>query len=98
MSEKIYFCERHDADLEGRVSHLQGNVVETIVERIQSKLKKDYGTHDDVALVVRDTSPVSWDWGDVVDQIRDALELERTPYRAGIWIISFLKDQIYRVS
>jgi len=78
-----------------RVSCLQGNVTEMIVSRIQSKLKNDYGPN--TALVIRDASPVGWDWDMVIDQIKSQLNLERNPFDKGIWIITYLKDKILRV-
>ena len=65
-----------------RVSCLQGNVTEMIVSRIQPKLNKDYGKN--VALVIRDASPIGWDWDMVIDQIRSQLDLERNPFDKGI--------------
>jgi len=78
-----------------RVSSLQGNVTEMIVSRIQLKLKKDYGSN--VALVIRDASPLGWDWDMVADKIKAQLNLERNPFDKGIWIITYQKDKIYRV-
>jgi len=78
-----------------RVSCLQGNVTEMIVSRIQCKLKKHYGSN--VALVIRDASPLSWDWNMVTDQIKALLNLERNPFDNGIWIITYQKDRIYKV-
>ena len=78
-----------------RVSCLQGNVTAMIVGRIKPKLKKDYG--DNVALVIRDVSPIGWDWDMVIDQIKSQLNLERNPFDRGIWIITYQKDKIYRI-
>lgn len=78
-----------------RVSCLQGNVTEMIVCRIQPKLKKDYGNN--VALVIRDASPIGWDWDMVIDQIRSQLDLEKNPFDKGIWIITYQKDKIYKI-
>lgn len=78
-----------------RLSCLQGNVTEMIVERIRPKLQKDYGSN--VALVIRDSSPVCWDWDLVADEIKSMLDLNRNPFAKGIWIISFRKDKIFRV-
>jgi hypothetical protein len=78
-----------------RVSCLQGNVINMLVGRILSKLQKDYGSN--VALVIRDTSPVCWDWDFVVEQIKSMLNLQRNPFDKGIWIISFRKDKIFRL-
>ncbi|MCF8039463.1 MAG: hypothetical protein K9K79_09100 [Desulfohalobiaceae bacterium] len=78
-----------------RGSCLQGNVTQMIVSRILPKLKKDYGSY--VGLVIRDSSPVCWDWELVVDDIRGLLTSQRNPFDKGIWIISFRKDKIYRI-
>jgi hypothetical protein len=78
-----------------RVSCLQGNVADMIVDRILLKLRKDYGTN--VALVVHDSSPVSWDWDLVLDHIKSVLSQQRNPFDKGIWIISFCKDRIFRI-
>jgi hypothetical protein len=69
--------------------------MDMIVSRIQEKLNKDYGQN--VALVVRDTSPLDWEWDRVLDQIRSKLNLSRNPFDKGIWIISYSKDRIFRV-
>ena len=78
-----------------RVSCLQGNVTDMIVNRIQSKLRKDYGSN--VALVVRDSSAVCWDWDLVVDHAKSILDLRKNPFDKGIWVISFRKDRIFRL-
>jgi hypothetical protein len=78
-----------------RVSCLQGNVVNMIADRILPKLQKDYGSS--VALVIRDSSPLCWDWDLVVDQLKRMLNLQRNPLDKGIWIISFRKDRIFRI-
>jgi hypothetical protein len=85
-----------------RTSCLQGNVTEMIVDRILSKWKKHYGPH--TALVIRDTSPVEWDWEVVIKQIKTSLEnrlkkekLARTPFDRGIWILANTKDRIFRI-
>ncbi len=98
----IEAAKKHRADVKAgkanpleRVSCLQGNVVQMIVSRIQPKLKKDYGSN--VALVIRDASPLDWDWDMVIDQIKSQLSLDRNPYDKGIWIITLRKDTIYRV-
>ena len=78
-----------------RVSCLQGNVTEMIVSRIQPKLSKDYGPN--VALVIRDTSPLDWPWDEVKEQIDSLLDMKRNPFEKGIWIISYSKDRIYNL-
>jgi hypothetical protein len=78
-----------------RASCLQGNVIAMIVSRIQSKFKKDYGPN--AALVIRDTSPVDWDWDMVIDQIKPQLSSGQNPFDKGIWILTYAKDKIYRI-
>ncbi len=78
-----------------RASCLQGNVKRMIVSRIQSKLKKDYGSN--VALVIRDSSPLDWAWDAVTDEIVDHLNLDQNPFDKGIWLISYSKNRIYRI-
>ncbi len=77
------------------VSCLQGNVSAMIVSRIQRKLEKDYGFN--VALVVRDSPGVNWNWVMVCDQIKSMLNLERNPFDKGIWVIPDSEDKIIRL-
>ena len=78
-----------------RVSCLNGNVKEVIISRITKKLNKDYG--DNVALVIRDSSPMEWEWDEIKNDIVSKLDLERNPFDKGIWIITLSKDKIYRI-
>ena len=78
-----------------RVSCLRGNVASMIIKRILPKLTKNYGKN--VALVVRDTSPVGWDWDIVIKDLKSRLSCEHNPFDQGIWIITFRKDKIYNV-
>jgi hypothetical protein len=63
--------------------------------RIQAKLSKDYGPN--TALVVRDTSPLEWDWRFEIERLIELLDLSRNPYDKGIWIVSYSRQQIFRV-
>lgn len=76
-------------------SSLNGNVSAIAAQRIQAKLNKDYGPN--VALVVRDTSGVSWDWDFARDEIVSLLSLDHNPFDCGIWIVSSSKDQLFRI-
>lgn len=87
--------EKGEVNIFDGPSLLQGNVVGMIANRIQSKLRKDYGSN--TALVIRNSSAVEWDWPLVVDQIKDLLNLDRNPFDKGIWIISDSKDRIFRL-
>jgi hypothetical protein len=77
------------------VSCLQGNVTESLVTRVQAKLTKDYGGN--AALVVRDTSPLDWDWNHVIDTIQRRLLGLTNPFDKGIWIISNSLDKLHKV-
>jgi len=76
-------------------SSLSGNTSAMLISRIAAKLNKDYGSR--VALVVRDTSPVGWDWGSVMEQVRDELDLSRNPFDMGIWLLSSHPETLYRL-
>jgi hypothetical protein len=76
-------------------SSLAGNVSAIAAQRIQAKLNKDYGSN--VALVVRDTSGVPWDWDLAIDEIVSLLNLDHNPFDCGIWIVSSSKDQLFRI-
>ena len=78
-----------------RVNCLQTNVASMLVNRILPKLKKDYGKN--VALVVRDTSGVGWDWDIIIEDLKLKLSSERNPFDKGIWIITVRKDKIYNL-
>jgi len=77
------------------VSSLPGNISAMLVNRIQAKLKKDYGPN--IALVVRDMCPADPDWDLEVNNIKAQLDLSRNPYDKGIWILSYAKDRLFRV-
>lgn len=88
--------ERVAAGLEKpRHNSLSGNVSDNLIDRIQSKLNKDYGSN--VALVVRDTSGCDWEWDEVEDEIRSRLDLSRNPFEKGIWVLSRAKDKLFRI-
>lgn len=68
---------------------LQSNVKEMIVERIKRKIENNYGPN--VALVVKDISPIGWDWSAVVGDIRAELSGSSNPFERGIWILTSLE-------
>lgn len=76
-------------------SSLSGNVSTILVSRIKNKLKKDMGHN--VALVIRDASPLDWNWEYVLEDIRTAITPPKNPYDKGIWLVSYLKDKMYRI-
>lgn len=74
---------------------LTEGVSDNLVERLKSKMKSDYGP--DTALVVRDSSGVDWDWDDVIPAIRSRLDLSKNPFSRGIWLLSRVKDRLFRI-
>ena len=79
------------------VSRLDSNVTDILVQRVVAKKNMRYGPN--VALVVRDTSGVDWDWDlDMVgEKIKQRLPESENPYDKGIWVISTVKDRIFRL-
>jgi hypothetical protein len=77
------------------VSCLQENVTRMVVSNIIPKLQKDYGSS--VGLVIRDTSPVCWNWELVLDDINKIISSYRNSFDKGIWIIPYRKDRIFRI-
>ncbi|MEW6658082.1 MAG: hypothetical protein AB1424_05450 [Thermodesulfobacteriota bacterium] len=78
-----------------RVSSFNGNVTETLINRISKKLNMRYGKN--TALVVRDTSRLEWDWSMAIEYIKKALDLSHNTFDKGIWVISNSKDNIFRI-
>lgn len=76
-------------------SCLQDSVSVMAMNRIQPKLSKDYGSN--VALVVRDVSPLPWSWETVIDDIAACLDLSRNPFDKGIWLMSISNSKIYKI-
>jgi len=88
--------ERVAAGLEKpKYNSLSGNVSDKLIDRIKCKLIKDYGGN--VALVIRDTSGCDWEWDEVEDEIRNRLDLSRNPFEKGIWVLSRVKDKLFRI-
>ena len=81
--------------LSRHIDSLSGNVSFMLVLRIIDKLKKDMGKN--VALVVRDSCPLDWDWEFVLEDIRAAIGQYKNPYDKGIWLVSYSKDKLFRI-
>lgn len=81
----------------GPVSVLSGNVMEHAYHRILGKMSKDYGIN--VALVVRDVSPLEWDWNMCIPEIAKKLKDIPNPFNEGVWILTTSQNQnkIFRV-
>jgi hypothetical protein len=76
-------------------SSLSDEVSNALVDRLENKLKNDYGRN--AALVVRDSSGVDWDWDLVIPAIRSRLNLARNPFSHGIWVLSRVKDRLFQI-
>lgn len=80
----------------GRASSLPGNVSEQIVNKILKKMLNNYGNN--VALVLRDTSRLEWDWSPIIKGIKVQLGGTKNLFDKGIWILTLSKqDKIFRV-
>lgn len=93
LKEELALAKQGKANILGSFDCLEGNVLETLLERIHKKLTKAYGNN--VALVVRDTSGCDWDWERVLPVIAEDISrylkekgLPRSPYDRGIWLLS----------
>lgn len=73
-----------------RINCLSENVLAILSGRIIAKLSKRYGNN--VALVVRDTSGVPWDWNQVVPELQESLSGKTVPFDRGIWLLSRCKS------
>ncbi len=58
-------------------------------------MKKDYGRN--VALVVRDTSGVNWNWENVIAEISQIFKSVKNPYDKGIWLLYCQKTKIHKI-
>jgi len=69
------------------------DVSKNAIQIINKKILKDYGTN--VALVIREVSPLDWDWSDVrYDKPTDI----KNPFNKGIWILACGNpNKIYQV-
>lgn len=83
-------------------SCLQTNVMEMLIETVRKKLSKQYGSN--TALVIRDASPLDWDWSMMKEQIMkrilEILESNKSfknPFDKGIWILTNSKDAILKM-
>lgn len=75
---------------------LSDEVSNHLVERLQGKMKNDYGPN--TALVVRDSSGGDWDWDLVLPAIRSRLNLANNPFSRGIWLLSRVKDRLFQIA
>ena len=76
-------------------SSLTDNVADSLIERLQGKMMKRYGTN--TALVICDTSGVGWDWDLVSDELKIKLTHLKNPFDQGIWIVNGTKDRVFQI-
>jgi hypothetical protein len=69
-----------------------GNVKDVLIQSIRKKFRKRYGSN--IALVVRDTSRVDWNWDWVLPEVQKALASELNPFDLGVWLLS---SRLFRV-
>jgi len=69
--------------------------LQRIATRIKEKLQKRFGPR--TALVVRDTSPLGWDWENLLDRLRELIKEDGQPFDEGIWIIDNQKSKLLKV-
>lgn len=77
------------------INCLSENVKALLVQRLRRKFQKRYGLS--VALVVRETTGVDWDWDLVLPEIREALSNDVNPFDQGVWLLSRSKERVIRV-
>lgn len=77
------------------INCLSGNVSATLFRRVEDKLMNDYGNN--VALVIRDTSGVDWDWDYEIPAIAERLSEKRNPFDKGIWLLNRAKTRLFKI-
>lgn len=75
----------------GPASALSGNVMEHAYKRISEKMSKNYGKN--VALVLRDASPLEWNWDICLQELKKKLENKSNPFDRGVWILAISQNQ-----
>lgn len=81
----------HKNHIGGSISSFPGNVMEHACRRIIKKMSNDYGMN--VALVVRDVSPLEWDWNMHTSEFVKKLKGISSPFDKGIWILTTSQNQ-----
>ena len=76
-------------------SSFSDEVTDHFVATVKKKMKNDYGP--EAALVVRDSSGVDWNWDDIAPSIRKSLSTTKNPFSRGIWVLSRVKDRLFRI-
>jgi len=77
----------------GPASSLYGNVYDQLRKTIEKKMKNDYGSR--VALVIRSTSGVEWNWEWFEEDLKEQFKETKNPFDMGIWILDY--GEIYKI-
>lgn len=75
----------------GQASALSSNVMDNAYKRISIKMSKNYGIN--VVLVVRDVSPLEWNWNMCLSELTKKLKDITNPFDKGIWILTTSQNQ-----
>ena len=99
VKEKIQKVKRGELHYMDAITSYSNNTLPMLFSAIQKKLKKDYGKS--VLLVVRDTSPLSWEHSPYIKDISDTiLKMKPNPNKVfdrGIWLINSDLTTIYKL-
>ena len=80
-----------------RGTSFSDNSIPMLLEAIRKKSSKDYGNN--VALVIRDTSPLGWDYTIHLNDIREQIQaiFTKKVFDKGIWLINLNLNKIYQL-
>lgn len=99
IKEKIQKIKNGELHYMDAITSFNGNTLPMLFTTIEKKLKKDYGKS--VLLVVRDTSPLKWDYSmyieDISKQVSTMIPSSKKVFDDGIWLINSDLNQIWRI-
>lgn len=76
-------------------SHLQGNVLASLLQRVRQKLQNNYGAR--TALVIRSTSGIDWDWDTQLQDVHRELNGQQNHFDSGVWLVNRQMDRMFIV-
>ncbi len=92
--------DRSEIEAVDMVASFGRDTLTNLYQRLKAKIAKAYPASD-VALVMRGTSPLDWDWNLYTDGIQHLLDallrepgLTQHPYDRGIWIVAREADGV----
>jgi len=95
LKHHVELVRQGKAEAMQRASSLEGNVTESLKERLQAKMAKRYGPN--TALVIRDTSGVDWNWDLMVGDLKTSFSDQLNPFDRGIWLLNRSKDRLFQL-